>query len=209
MTARSVIARPFPHPVTARPIPRAVIANPPHHPVIASPPLHPVIASPPHHPVIASPKGVAIQGRWGDLVGLERQNPGLPRRLRLLAMTARSVTARPIPRAVIANPPHHPVIASPPLHPVIASPKGVAIQGRWGGPSRVERQNPGLPRRLRLLAMTARSVIAGPIPALSSRARPPPVIASPKGVAIQGRWGGLVGLKGKTLDCRVGCASSQ
>jgi hypothetical protein len=67
-------------------------------------------------------------------------------------MTARSVTARPIPRAVIANPPHHPVIASPPLHPVIASPKGAAIQGRWGD---------------------------------------------------------LVGWKGKTLDCRVGCASSQ
>ena len=46
-----------------------------------------------------------------------------------------------------------------------------------------------------LFAMTAFTVIA--------RAGPSAVIASPKGVAIQGRWGGVGGGKGNLLDCRV------
>ncbi len=116
-------------------------------------------------------RGVAIQGLWG----------GLPRRLRLLAMTGGGCHGEARMGVVTASSCHGEARRGAAISPighrelrrgVAISPsrhrearRGVAIQGLWGR----------LPRRLRLLAMTGGGC--------HGEAR--------TGVAIQGLWGGL------------------
>ena len=123
-------------------------------------------------------------GGWGVgwVGGWEGKTPGLPRRLRLLAMTAVFIIARP---------------ASP---LVIASPAGAwrsRVGGRRGG---VERQLPGLPRRF------APRNDGGGMP---RRVEPPRNDKrnrhreGRRPVAIQSGWAAWPGAKAKPLDCRV------
>jgi hypothetical protein len=88
---------------------------------------------------------------------------------------------------------------------VIARAGGVAIQGRWGGVGGWKGNFLDCRVGWRLLAMTAWGMPGRVVPLRNDKRNRHR--EGRRGVAIQGGWGGVG--EGKTLDCRVGCASSQ